>query len=209
MARYDVVIIGTPVWSGTVSASVRARVTGSTGASACGPSSARDARAAPTAFADTKKLVGKQPIARCPITGTLRADDERRVIDTFVEQIERRLARIDNLEISDLSLPSKGELSCTGKSWLRSTGAIRSACWTERRTSRSARTRGFTSSRAVRGGALVPTHLHAAGKQCEMQLLETQSSADPVARCLQRCAVKRTAAPDFGGPCRTASCRRS
>jgi hypothetical protein len=45
-----------------------------------------------------KKFVGKQPVARCTITGTPRADDERRVIDTFVEQIERRLARIDNLE---------------------------------------------------------------------------------------------------------------
>ncbi|MDR5777498.1 MULTISPECIES: universal stress protein [unclassified Caballeronia] len=36
-------------------------------------------------------------------------------------------------------------------------------------------------------------HLHAAGTECETQLLETQSHADPVARCLQRCAVERSA----------------
>ncbi|SAK93978.1 flavodoxin family protein [Caballeronia ptereochthonis] len=99
VARYDVVVIGTPVWAGTVSAPVRAWLAANRRrlphvAFFC----TQHARGAATAFADMTKLAGKQPVARCAITGTPRADDERRAIDIFVDRVEHRLARIDSLE---------------------------------------------------------------------------------------------------------------
>lgn len=99
VAAYEIVVIGTPVWAGTVSAPVRAWLTANRRrlphvAFLC----TQHMRGDLTAFAEMTKLVGKQPVARCAITAARGAKDQRRVLDTFVERIERKLARIDNLE---------------------------------------------------------------------------------------------------------------
>ncbi|SPB15547.1 flavodoxin [Caballeronia novacaledonica] len=96
---YDVVVIGTPVWMGTLSAPVRAWIVANRRRLrhiAC--FSTQILRHETNTFRDMARLTGKQPVARCAITGQTSAQDERRLIDNFVERIERKLVRIDNLK---------------------------------------------------------------------------------------------------------------
>ncbi|WP_063936349.1 flavodoxin family protein [Caballeronia temeraria] len=99
VAQYDVIVIGTPVWAGTVSAPVRAwlalhRRKLPHVAFFCTQHMRGDA----STFRDMTKLAGRQPIAQCAIAASVGAHDKQRAIDIFVDQIERRLTRIDNLE---------------------------------------------------------------------------------------------------------------
>ncbi|BAO92342.1 flavodoxin family protein [Caballeronia cordobensis] len=99
VAAYEIVVIGTPVWAGRVSAPVRAWLAANRRrlphvAFLCTQHMRGDAGA----FREMAQLAGKQPVARCALTAAHGAKDQRRVMDTFVERIERKLARIDNLE---------------------------------------------------------------------------------------------------------------
>jgi hypothetical protein len=99
VASYEIVVVGTPVWAGNVSAPVRAWLTANRRrlphvAFFC----TQHVRGDANAFRDMARLVGKQPVARCAITAAHGAKDQRHVMDTFVERIERKLARIENLE---------------------------------------------------------------------------------------------------------------
>jgi flavodoxin len=99
VSLYDIVIVGTPIWAGTVSAPVRTWL-------------ALHRRKLPhlaffctervrgdnTAFRDMTRLVGKQPVARCAVRSSLDSHEKRRIAEIFIERIERRLSRIDNLE---------------------------------------------------------------------------------------------------------------
>ncbi|WP_250536103.1 hypothetical protein [Caballeronia sp. AZ10_KS36] len=96
---YELVVIGTPVWAGTVSAPVRAWLALNRRklpyvAFFC----TENARGETTAFRNMATLAGKQPVARCAIKQGLPADDARRLVDVFVDRIERKLTRIDQLE---------------------------------------------------------------------------------------------------------------
>jgi hypothetical protein len=98
-AAYELVVIGTPVWAGTVSAPVRAWLALNRRklpyvAFFC----TENARGETTAFRNMSTLAGKQPVARSAIRRGLHADDERRLIDVFVDRIERKLTRIGHLE---------------------------------------------------------------------------------------------------------------
>lgn len=99
VAAYDVVVIGTPVWAGTLSAPVRAWLAANRRklrhvAFFCTQSMRRETNA----LRDMARLTGKQPVARCAIAGHPRAADEDRLVEGFVERIERKLVRIDNLK---------------------------------------------------------------------------------------------------------------
>lgn len=99
VARYEIVVIGTPVWAGTASAPVRAWLASDRRklphvAFFC----TQNARGDIATFADMAKLVGKRPVARCTVSRDFSVDDERRVVDMFVDRIERRLARIADFE---------------------------------------------------------------------------------------------------------------
>jgi menaquinone-dependent protoporphyrinogen IX oxidase len=99
VAAYDVVVIGTPVWAGTLSAPVRAWLATNRRklrhvAFFC----TRNLRRESQVFADMARLTGKQPVACCTLAAHVRAEDERRLVDVFVERIERKLVRIDNLK---------------------------------------------------------------------------------------------------------------
>lgn len=99
VAAYEIVAIGTPVWAGTVSAPMRAWLEANRRrlphvAFFCTQHMHGDANA----FRDMARLVGKQPVARCAITAAHGTKDHRRVMGAFVERIERKLARIENLE---------------------------------------------------------------------------------------------------------------
>ena len=99
VASYEIVVIGTPVWAGSVSAPVRSWLSANRRrlphvAFLC----TQHMRGEATAFREMATLAGKQPVARCAITAARGAKDQRRIMDTFVERIERKLARIDNLE---------------------------------------------------------------------------------------------------------------
>jgi len=98
-AAYELIVIGTPVWAGTVSAPVRAWLVLNRRklpyvAFFC----TENARGETTAFRTMSTLTGKQPVARCAIKRSLHADEERRLIDVFVDRIERKLTRLDDLE---------------------------------------------------------------------------------------------------------------
>ncbi|WP_277182923.1 hypothetical protein [Caballeronia sp. BR00000012568055] len=98
-AQYDVVVIGTPVWAGTMSTPVRSwlcrnrrelrRV-----AFFC----TEHRRGEATAFKDLEKLAGKTPVARCALPGNLRAQEEQRIIGLFATRIERHLDRTREYE---------------------------------------------------------------------------------------------------------------
>ena len=99
VAAYEIVVVGTPVWAGHVSAPVRAWLAGNRRrlphvAFLC----TQHMRGDVNAFREMAKLAGKQPVARCAITAAHGAKDQRRIMNTFVERIERKLARIENLE---------------------------------------------------------------------------------------------------------------
>jgi len=99
VANYDVVVVGTPVWAGTISAPVRAwlaihRRKLPHVAFFCTQQMRGDAKV----FREMTKLAGKQPVARCALTARLDAQAKQRFIEIFVDRIERTLARIDNLE---------------------------------------------------------------------------------------------------------------
>ncbi|MFM0053026.1 flavodoxin family protein [Caballeronia grimmiae] len=98
-ARYDLVIIGTPVWAGTMSAPVRAWLTANRRklplvAFFCTQHGRGDAGT----FRDMAALAGKQPVARCTLPSDPKAGHERRIVDFFARRIERRLDRAANLE---------------------------------------------------------------------------------------------------------------
>lgn len=99
VSQYNVVVVGSPVWAGSVSAPARAwlsihRRTLPHVAFFCTQHMRGDAKA----FHEMTKLAGKQPIARCAVTVRMDPQEKQRFIEIFVDRIERRLARIDNLE---------------------------------------------------------------------------------------------------------------
>lgn len=99
VSLYDIVIVGTPVWAGTVSAPVRTWLASHRRklphlAFFC----TERVRGDNTAFRDMTRLVGKQPVARCAVRSSLDSHEKRRIAEIFIERIERRLSRIDNLE---------------------------------------------------------------------------------------------------------------
>jgi len=98
-ARYDLVIVGTPVWAGTMSAPARAWLTANRRhlplvAFFC----TQQKRGDVGAFRDMAALAGKQPVARCTVAGDRKQDDERRIVEFFATRIERRLDRARSLE---------------------------------------------------------------------------------------------------------------
>ncbi|WP_250516600.1 flavodoxin domain-containing protein [Caballeronia sp. INDeC2] len=99
VSAYDVVVIGTPVWMGTLSAPVRAWLAGNRRKLRhVAFFSTQTMHRETNVFRDMARLTRKQPVARCAIAGHVRMQDASRLIDAFVERIERKLARIDNLK---------------------------------------------------------------------------------------------------------------
>ncbi|KAK45584.1 flavodoxin [Caballeronia jiangsuensis] len=99
VAQYDIVAVGTPVWAGTVSAPVRIWLASHRRelphvAFFC----TEHMRGDDATFRDMTKVAGKRPVAHCAITAALDACEQQRLIDIFVDRIQRRLARLDNLE---------------------------------------------------------------------------------------------------------------
>ena len=99
VAQYDIVAVGTPVWAGTVSAPVRIWLASYRRelphvAFFC----TEHMRGDDEAFRDMTKLAGKRPLALCAITAALDAHEQQRLINIFADRIQRRLARLDNLE---------------------------------------------------------------------------------------------------------------
>lgn len=99
VAQYDIVVIGTPVWAGTVSAPVRAWLTIHRRhlphvAFFCTQRMRGDAKT----FREMTKVAGKQPVAHCAVTARMDAQEKQRFIEIFADRIKRRLTRIDNLE---------------------------------------------------------------------------------------------------------------
>jgi flavodoxin len=98
VSLYDIVIVGTPIWAGTVSAPVRTWLALHRRklphlAFFC----TERVRGDSTAFRDMTRLVGKQPVARCAVRSSFDGHEKKRIVDIFIERIERRLSRIDNL----------------------------------------------------------------------------------------------------------------
>ncbi|RZF25658.1 flavodoxin [Paraburkholderia sp. UYCP14C] len=96
---YDLVVIGSPVWSGTVSSPVRAYLYANferLNRVAFFCCFAR--RGGESALKEMNALCGAAPLAECCVTAReARHGDASRVLSDFVERIERKLAEIQQL----------------------------------------------------------------------------------------------------------------
>jgi multimeric flavodoxin WrbA len=94
------VVIGTPVWAGSVSAPTRAWLATNLAhlhrvAFFC----TLRGRGSESAFAQMGSLAGRQPVARCAITThETRLGEESRLLDVFTRRLERKLAQLEEME---------------------------------------------------------------------------------------------------------------
>jgi flavodoxin len=100
VASYDLVVVGTPVWAGSVSSPVRAYLAENRQqlrhvAFFC----SLGGRGSESAFSQMRALVGKPPLAECKVTAReFRRGDEKSLLDDFVGKLRHKLARIDALQ---------------------------------------------------------------------------------------------------------------
>jgi len=99
-AAYDLVVIGSPVWAGSVSSPVRAYLVANKGrfhhvAFFCSLRS----RGAESALDEMRVLAGKGPIATCSVTAReLKHGQYSKPLAEFAGRIRRRKAEADELE---------------------------------------------------------------------------------------------------------------
>jgi flavodoxin len=100
VASYDLIVIGTPVWAGSVSSPVRAYLAENRQqlphvAFFC----SLGGRGSESAFSQMRALAGKAPLAECKVTAReFRRGDEKGLLHDFVGKLRHKLAGIDALE---------------------------------------------------------------------------------------------------------------
>lgn len=100
VASYDLVIIGTPVWAGSVSTPVRGYLAENRQdfrhvAFFC----SLGGRGSESAFSQMRALAGKPPLAKLNVSARdLRRGDEDRLIGGFVGELKHKLAEITTWE---------------------------------------------------------------------------------------------------------------
>jgi menaquinone-dependent protoporphyrinogen IX oxidase len=100
LSAYQMVVIGSPVWAGRVSAPVRAWLaTHRRRLPRVALFCTLAGRSSESALKELCELAAKQPVARCAISQrNAPQGEESRALNLFAQRIERTLAHIEEIE---------------------------------------------------------------------------------------------------------------
>lgn len=99
VSAYDLVVIGSPVWAGSVSAPVRSYlIENRAGLSQVAFFCSFGGRGADKALHEMRELVGKPAVAECKVTAAEAHQGAHAALAAFVGGIKRHLARSRDLE---------------------------------------------------------------------------------------------------------------
>jgi len=93
-SSYELVVIGTPVWAGSLASPVRAYlVANKSGLHNVAFFCSLGGRGSESAFAQMRALVGRAPVAQCKITAReAKRGEASQLLDDFVSKVQRTLA---------------------------------------------------------------------------------------------------------------------